>query len=288
VNSAKVEGLLGHVWLQGRLKCVYAEPDKKTGEAIGYYENGSLRFRYPMSDGTLHGMGKTWYEDGTIQGEEQYFKGTLYGVSRQYYPNGQVSLETTYAKGIYHGPKREWYNTGALKSLKPYIHDRLHGTWSEWYCNGGLKMQIEFLNGLKNGFSKKWSPDGKLVLKTIYVRDTKISGSLYNLIQNKELTAQDILRIQNAAVRRICLTELGYGRFLSQVEHKVIDKEGEYELVRVNWHKKEEPIALVKVRCPSTNAFYTLRVPPSISNVKQAVAWTFHMDKDQYNPIKEA
>ena len=93
--------------------------------------------------------------------------------------------------------------------------------------------------------------------------------------------------MKNAEIRRICLEELGYARFLSQVDHQVIEKDGEYELVRIDWHKNEEPICLVKVKCPSTGAFYTLRVPLDMKTVKQAVAWTFGLKPSQYCPEKE-
>ncbi|NQT23171.1 MAG: hypothetical protein HQ579_07025 [Candidatus Omnitrophica bacterium] len=151
-----------------------------------------------------------------------------------------------------------------------------------------MKMQMNFSDGLRNGFYKKWTPEGKLILKQIYVRNTKISNRLYARMENKELSAQDIIKIKNAAVRRICLEELGYARFLSQVEHKVIDRDGEYELIKIDWHKREEPMHLLKVKCPSTGAYYTLRVPPHMKTAKQAVAWTFHMKKSEYNPIDEA
>jgi len=288
LTNPKVEALLSHVWLQGRLKCIYAKPDKKNGEAVGRYESGALRFKYPMSNSRLHGTGKTWYKDGTLQIEEQYYNGRLHGVSKQYCPDGRLFSEVSYRHGLYHGPKKEWHKSGVLKTLKPYINDMLHGAWTEWYENGALKMQMNFSDGLRHGFCKEWDVEGKLISKQIYVRNTKIANRLYARIQNKELTAQDILKITNAAVRRICLEELGYARFLSQIEHEVIDKDGEYELVKIDWHKREEPMYLVKVKCPSTGAYYTLRVPPRMRTVKQAVAWTFHMKKSEYNPIDEA
>jgi len=287
VTNPKVEALLGHVWLRGRLKCIYTEPDKKSGEAAGYYENGRLRFKYPTSNSNFHGMGQIWYEDGTLQGEEQYYNGQLHGVSRQYCPDGWLFSESNYRNGLYHGPKKEWHRNGELKSLKPYINDRLHGAWTEWYENGAMKMQMNFSNGLRHGFYKKWDTEGKLILKLIYVRNTKISNRLYVLMKDKELTVQDILKIKNSAVRRICLEGLGYARFLLQIEHEIIDKDGEYELIRVDWHKREEPMCLVKVKCSSTGAYYTLRVPPHMKTVKQAVAWTFHMKKNEYSPLEE-
>ena len=80
---------------------------------------------------------------------------------------------------------------------------------------------------------------------------------------------------------------MGYSRFLAQMKHDVIEKDGDQELVKIDWIKSEEPICLVKVRCPSTGAFYALRVPPGIKSVKQAVAWTFGVKEEAYVPDVE-
>ena len=44
----------------------------------------------------------------------------------------------------------------------------------------------------------------------------------------------------------------------------------------------------MKVKCPSTEAFYTLRVPPTMKTVEDAVAWTFGMSGIEYSPEQEA
>ena len=104
------------------------------------------------------------------------------------------------------------------------------------------------------------------------------------VLTSGKLTAKDIINTRNAAVRRICLEELGYERFLFQVGGTVIDKDGDQDLVQVDWHKSEEPIYLVKVKCPSIGVFYTLRVSPNVKTVKEAIAWTFRMKPKDYSP----
>ena len=101
------------------------------------------------------------------------------------------------------------------------------------------------------------------------------------------MTAHHVLKMRNTAVRRMCLEELGYARFFSQIEHELLDRDGEYELVKINWHKREESICLVKVKCPSTGAFYTLRVPPAMETIKEVIAWTFQIKEKDYQPALE-
>jgi hypothetical protein len=112
--------------------------------------------------------------------------------------------------------------------------------------------------------------------------------NLFSQIKTGKFQAKDIIKIRNVAARRLLLEEFGYERFLAQLEHAILDVDGDNELVKIDWRKDEEPVHLVKVRCPSTGAFYALRVPPRMKTVKQAIAWTFRMKKDEYSPVQEA
>ena len=150
-----------------------------------------------------------------------------------------------------------------------------------------LFRQCNYQNGRLHGTSKEWDGAGKLRSSGVYVRGLKVPAKIAGLITTGELAAHDILEVKNIEVRRLCLETLGYARFLSQMEHTILDKDGDSELVRIDWHKKEEPMCLVKVRCPSTGAFYALRVPPSTRTIREAIAWTFEMKDGEYRPELE-
>lgn len=279
--------------LEGTLKCRYFANPEETGEAVGYHKNGQLRFKYPLYKGTLHGFGKVWDEAGNLLCEEEFFYGVRHGRNRIWYPSGVLKSECHYTRARRSGERREWYESGKPRLRCEYLHndpnlrEMLHGVCIKWYPSGRMESQATYAFGVMHGVYRNWDPAGKLTDKCIYVRGVRISGELHNHILNGTLTAKKILGITNTAVRRICLEELGYARFLSQVPHEILDKADENELVKIDWHKREEPIFLVKVKCPSTGAFYALRVPPEVKTVKEAVAWTFGVNKDEYRPVAE-
>lgn len=205
-----------------------------------------------------------------------------------YFPNGKLQFNFPMRAGLFHGSCRIWYESGLLQSEEEYRRGVLDGFARRWYPGGRLEVQFCFSRGIRHGPSKRWNEGGELLLAKVYLQGNEVPEETAKLILDGKLNAGHILEIKNAQLRRFCLEELGYERFLSQTEHKIIEKEGEQELVRINWVKREEPIYLIKVKCPSTGAYYTLRVPPTSQTVREAVAWTFGMNKMEYIPQQEA
>ncbi len=287
VIDSAIQTVLGQTWLQGRLRYNYLSPDKKVAETVAYHENGQMRFSYPVHDNKVHGVGRIWYANGVLYCEETYVNNSLHGPKKEWHPNGVLRKEVNYKKGTLDGIRKDWHENGVQLQQCFYKEDRLEGQFLEWYDNGQIRLDFNFANGRRHGTFKYGLPDGTLKKSEVYMRGVHIPANIYKRINTKQLTAQEILSMKNTEIRRICLEELGYARFLAQVEHEIIEKDGEYELVRIDWHEREEPICLVKVKCPSTGAFYTLRVPPNMQTVKEAVAWTFGLKVNEYCPEKE-
>jgi hypothetical protein len=205
-----------------------------------------------------------------------------------YFPNGKLQFHFPMREGLLNGPCRIWREFGMLESEEEYLRGVFDGFVRRWYPNGRLEFQLRYSRGIRHGPSKYWNEQGESVSAKVYLRGREMPEEIAELILDEKLNAGHILEIKNAQFRQFCLEEFGYERFLSQMEHEVIEKEGEQELVRINWVKREEPIYLIKVKCPSTGAYYTLRVPPTSQTVKEAVAWTFGMNKMEYVPQQEA
>ena len=323
-------------WRGGMARDYELSGDPGIGAHVGYYENGKLRFYYPISDGKYTGVCKTWYPNEAVESEAFFHDGIQEGVSREWYPTGALKSSKEFKKGRPHGSCREWYENGALKTESSYLKGRQDGVRKEWDDQGRLRTQKTYRAGFLNGISKKWyengvlecvrhyeeelwhgpriewypdgkmryeghyrrgqlhgmmkeyDQEGKLTNKGFFVAGISVGLGLTKVIEEGALNAGHILRARNAAIRRACLEVLGYARFLSQVVHKVIAREGDSELVRIEWHKREEPIWLVKVKCPSTGAYYALRVPPGTKTIKEALAWTFETKEFDYNLLEES
>ena len=218
----------------------------------------------------------------------QIERDTSNGESVGYHKNGKIYFKYPLKNGNMHGVCRRWDENGTLVAEETYTRGFLHGVRRNWHPNGQLHTHETYVRGFRHGICTAWEGNGKLIEKRLYVSGGFVDGKIHKILNSRGLTAQDILKIGNTAVRRVCVELVGYSWFLSKLDHEIIDKDGEYELVRIDWHREEEPIYLVKVKCPSTGAFYTLRVPPTMKKVKEAIAWTFHLEQKDYSPEVEA
>jgi len=234
-----------------------------------------------MSQTNVH----SWL-DGRLQ-YNHVDKGTSLSETVGYHKNRQVWFRYPLFEGQFHGLCRTWYDNGQLRSEENYERGDITGIKREWYSTGRIKCMAKYFRGFLDGITTYWDEDGKISRKQVYARGAPIGGRINAILVSGKLTAKDVMETKNSAVRRICLEELGYERFLSQVGGTVIDRDGHQELIQVQWHKSEEPICLVKVKCASLGVFYTLRVPPGVKTVKEAVAWTFDIKPGDYSPQME-
>jgi len=105
--------------------------------------------------------------------------------------------------------------------------------------------------------------------------------------EDRKLRARDIVSCRNVEIRKYLLSMYGFDNFVREMKGKVLDRDGDQELIMVPWRKDEEPITMVKVKDSTTGEIYLLRVPPDMKSCKEAVAWTFGMTAEEYMLEKE-
>ena len=102
------------------------------------------------------------------------------------------------------------------------------------------------------------------------------------------------LTFPNAERRRELLEIIGPNNLFAQmvggVIHEDIDTQGnERALLRVKCEDARAGyLQAVRVVCPTTRRVYHLLVPPEVRTCQEAVASTFGMSPDDYNPTRES
>jgi hypothetical protein len=107
------------------------------------------------------------------------------------------------------------------------------------------------------------------------------------ILQPEALTRKDFLKERNVEVRRIIMERMG-DRFVPELRGRVIDTGPRGHLYEVDLPDDPERVArYVCVQDASTPRRYFLRVPPHIKTAAEAVAWTFSLTIETYQPLRE-
>ncbi|MEU5400141.1 DUF6745 domain-containing protein [Streptomyces sp. NPDC005963] len=109
-----------------------------------------------------------------------------------------------------------------------------------------------------------------------------------------ELSSIDATRIrteENAELRRVMLEHYGYDRYLAESGAKPVHKDESGILWRIEL-VDDEDVTMVEVvnstaEPDGTFRTYWLRVPPTTRTAKAGVAWTFGLQEEQYEPLRQ-
>ena len=110
-----------------------------------------------------------------------------------------------------------------------------------------------------------------------------------------------ILRTGNMELKRLLIERYGEGKFLAEVGGEQIaeDTFGKlWKIERENFGVEDanfvrelfgekRSIIFAEVKDASTDRIYFLQVPSTMKTPKEAIAWSFKMKKDEYDPIKQ-
>jgi len=149
-----------------------------------------------------------------------------------------------------------------------------------WKEKNVPKKKEERISSWKGFFIKKRGPWDEKWMNN-HIND-------YLLLVNKEtITARKIVKCNNAEIRSILLVDYGFQKFIEEMKGRIIHKDGDSELISLSMKNNDEEFKAVKVKDSSTGTIYILRVPPTVKRCREAIAWTFGMEEDEYNPLIE-
>lgn len=112
----------------------------------------------------------------------------------------------------------------------------------------------------------------------------------YRFFGESPPSAEQILNLNNAEIKSHFLNDYGRGmnKFLKDLNAVIEHVDGTSKLIRVYIERYNQPITYIIVEDVSTKKYYILRVPPEVNSCREALAWTFGMSEEEYNPIKES
>jgi hypothetical protein len=108
------------------------------------------------------------------------------------------------------------------------------------------------------------------------------------ILAPETLTRQDFLGEVNVEVRRVIQERMG-SRFVPELGGVVMDAgpQGTLYEVRLPLDDPEQVARYVQVQDATSARQYFLRVPPTIQTAAEAVAWSFQVAVEEYDPTQE-
>jgi leucine-rich repeat protein SHOC2 len=107
-------------------------------------------------------------------------------------------------------------------------------------------------------------------------------------VNDRDWQSAWLLDESNATIRSILLGQLGYEKILNELSAVAIDTWREYTLLEIegieqvyvktdfSGYLETEPMAMLKMTCPSTGHIHILRVPPGLMSAEAAITWVNH------------
>lgn len=204
---------------------------------IVYWKNGKLMYSLGKGNKNIQIFNK----DGSLMAKIYLNKG-LSIYSGRY----NLHLNLKEIKRLEFTFSGEWY----------YQLYNAQGNIRSWLKGKGIRPEEGVKNGRKLYF-----------LRGIQVPKKVIAGSY---------DANYILSYPNATIRSEMLKSYGIERVVKELQGETIEKNEEYELLKFPVPKGAEPdniMKVLKMKCPSTKVYYTLRVSPECQNIHEAINW---------------
>ncbi|MBC7997695.1 MAG: hypothetical protein IAF58_07120 [Leptolyngbya sp.] len=119
-----------------------------------------------------------------------------------------------------------------------------------------------------------------------------VTVSEKTVIAPHTLSVEEIDAEINLEIRRVMMERFGIGRYVLDSNAQVVS-EDEVGILYRKLMTGDEPISLVRVKnsTPEPDGSireYFLRVPPWVTTPKEAVAWTFDLEENEYAPEVES
>jgi len=169
-------------------------------------------------------------------------------------------------------------------------------------------LDIDLVSGINHGKTLSLGRDSNVLYEFKYIlkRYTQDIETKIKLEMDYPITFEDVEETENLELREQILGKFGYENYVREgfkkgkINYLIIeDQIFQYNNPGSNFYKipggyfnnredkiifLTEDITFLQVKDPSSGKIYFLKVPPDMRSVQEAKAWTFGLEKEEYNP----
>ena len=185
--------------------------------------------------------------------------------------------------------RRYFYENGRIRRIARTLNDVMVKTeeWSE----DGCWHRFTSYDEIGDWLGKKTIDLKTGIEKILINREAWMFGAVQEEfvrpLETGEFQSEQLFDVKWEDVREAILEILGAARVVPGLPMQTIDRLGQNRLLRMEWRDRwgaprMEPWCFLEFHCASTGKISYLRVPPGFSDIMSAIAWTFEMDKHNY------
>jgi uncharacterized protein DUF6745 len=165
----------------------------------------------------------------------------------------------------------------------------LHWTEETLYWVAKPTVHVEVVNGNRRLHNDKYAAIESDVENLYFWHGVLVPA--FVVVRPDWITAHHIETESNAEVRRVMIERMGYEKYILESGAQLIHSDETGALYRKEL-PDDEPLMAVHVlnSTPEPDGSvkrYMLRVPPNVERARQAVAWTFDVPEEDYQPLVE-
>ena len=142
---------------------------RQEGEALSFYEDGTLRSRSHWRDGLPEGTHSEYHRTGKLREATQYRDGLrVDGLAETFDEDGKLRTRMTYVDGQLEGELLTFYPDGAVASRSLMTKGKFNGLSTYYYRDGKVRSTINQVNDAPDGEEREYHPDGRLAGVRVY------------------------------------------------------------------------------------------------------------------------
>lgn len=166
------------------------ERGRQEGEAVSFYEDGTVQSRSHWRDGLPEGTQSDYHKTGKLREAAQYRNGArVDGLAETFDEEGKLRTRMTYLDGKLEGEMLTYYPDGTVASRSVMNKGKFNGPSTFYYRDGKLRSTVNQINDAPDGEEREYHPDGKLASLRVY-SDNGVLRS------EQQYDAQGVLRVQ--------------------------------------------------------------------------------------------
>ena len=179
------------------------------------------------------------------------------------------------------------YDTWQRETLDMWLEQSRECHW--WWPYDGIVIASDRHTELYRNARGQLHRDGGMAVKysdgwgTYRLNGVSVDEK-YVMTPAEGIEAKDVLSETNVEVRRELIRKIGVERFIQAAGAKVLNKQGDYELLSVRLSDEIRDARFLKMLNPSIGVWHVEGVAPKIKTVQEALNWRAGITEGNWEP----